>query len=135
MPMTVSSTLNCERMPAAERLDEPFPIFAFSTTVTRNPRSANRTDVKAPDAPPRSALHALRTAQKRGYYSQQAPLSAQDRNDLSTIGYNMWCEEGKFPRLADPPSLAGGLEGWLAFFTSSASRILPGRAVMRYSVL
>ncbi len=47
----------------------------------------------------------------------------------------MWCEEGKFPRLADPPSLAGGLEGWLAFFTSSASRILPGRAVMRYSVL
>ena len=37
MPMAVASTPNCARMPAFERLDEPLPAAAFSTTVTRNP--------------------------------------------------------------------------------------------------
>src|SRR5947209_16266475 len=52
IPITVSSTLNWARMPAAERLDDPLPIFAFSSTVTRKPRSANRIAVKAPVEPP-----------------------------------------------------------------------------------
>src|SRR5712692_9838190 len=52
MPITVSSTLNCARMPAAERLDEPLPSFAFSSTVTRKPCSAKRTAVNALVEPP-----------------------------------------------------------------------------------
>ena len=52
IPITVSATLNWARIPAAERLDDPFPIFAFSSTVTRKPRSANRIAVKALDEPP-----------------------------------------------------------------------------------
>src|SRR5260370_40608250 len=52
IPITVSATLNWARMPAAERLDDPFPIFAFSSTVTRKPRSANRMAVKALDEHP-----------------------------------------------------------------------------------
>src|SRR5438034_6440307 len=52
IPITVSSTLNWARMPAAERLDDPLPIFAFSSTVTRKQRSANRIAVKQLDEPP-----------------------------------------------------------------------------------
>jgi hypothetical protein len=52
MPVTVSATPNCARIHADDRLDEPFPIAAFSTTVTRNPRSARRTAVNAQVEPP-----------------------------------------------------------------------------------
>src|SRR5258707_5049062 len=52
MPMAVSSTPNCARMPAEERLDEPLPMAAFSKTVTREPRSARRTAVNALVEPP-----------------------------------------------------------------------------------
>src|SRR5207248_4047249 len=52
IPTTVSSVLNCARMPAAERLEEPLPNWAFSSTVTRKPCSASRTAISAPVAPP-----------------------------------------------------------------------------------
>src|SRR5947209_3166251 len=39
-------------MPAAERLDEPFPIFVFSRMVTWKPRSARRTAIRAFVEPP-----------------------------------------------------------------------------------
>src|SRR6266446_1682485 len=52
IPTTVSSVLNCARIPAAERLDDPLPTWAFSSTVTRNPRSASRTAESALVAPP-----------------------------------------------------------------------------------
>src|SRR5258706_920861 len=52
MPTIVASTPNCARIPAFERLDEPLPSAAFSTTVTRQPRSASRTAASALVAPP-----------------------------------------------------------------------------------
>src|ERR1700730_8244971 len=52
IPTTVSSVLNCARIPAAERLEEPLPNWAFSSTVTRKPRSASRTAISALVAPP-----------------------------------------------------------------------------------
>src|SRR5947207_4211880 len=52
MPITVSSTLNWALIQAADRLEEPLPISAFSTMVTRKPRSASRTAVRASVEPP-----------------------------------------------------------------------------------
>src|SRR5258707_15649773 len=52
MPTIVASTPNCARILAFERLDEPLPSAAFSTTVTRQPRSASRTAASALVAPP-----------------------------------------------------------------------------------
>ena len=52
MPTTVSSTPNCARMQAFDRLDEPLPMRAFSSATTSKPRSASRTAVSAPVTPP-----------------------------------------------------------------------------------
>src|SRR5260221_8488408 len=52
IPTTISSVLNCARIPAAERLEEPLPNCAFSSTVTRKPRSASRTAISALVVPP-----------------------------------------------------------------------------------
>ena len=40
------------RMPAIDRLDEPLPIAAFSSSVTSKPRAASRAALNAPLTPP-----------------------------------------------------------------------------------
>src|SRR5262245_49183260 len=52
MPRTVASVANWARIPASERLDEPFPMAAFSSRTTSKPRCARRAAVIAPVTPP-----------------------------------------------------------------------------------
>src|SRR5258708_15130477 len=69
IPITVSATLNWARMPAPERLDDPFPIFAFSSTVTRKPRSTNRlVGISVYRTPPTTANCAILHTSSKDYF-------------------------------------------------------------------